>query len=609
MQVQSTTSANPSVAAPAVGVVKPNDVQVKTTLTPPSALNHVPAVAAAKPATTPAPQASFSEKDLKMRLGKVKRPKSKAQIPTILGLLILFVALISGVLLFGQGTGVFAPRATAETTPKNIRISNVTDKTFTISFYTEESTIAFVKYGEEGGSLSKQASDDRDQLSGVVKDYHLHHITLRGLSPSKNYSYVLGTGSSTFDDEGKPYSLSTAVKPSQSPSNSQTVYGNVTKNDKSPAEGSVVYIYSEGMGALSSLVKSSGSWGISLSNAFNIEKSNYATLTDESILDVKVQGAELDLLSNLQTTIAAAQPVVDMVLSRSGEAMGSTKSASSSASTAGDLPTVDKDELLADIDTSSSAILPESTESSEASSSSDEPLSLLTASNSAESAESSAAASSLATAEPEVLDLSTLDETKEASATTITTTQPVIKATLPANTMVRVVIHSDTAIDETVQTDANGEMVLDVASLGQNLEPGEHTASYTYIDPVSGKEVTKTYNFTVDPKAPRQLAAAVTPKATATPTPSPTKSPTPVPSIPYGSGNPYSPSISVSPTLSASPSSAVSTRSAIVSTTSGQYNSGSVGTTIALLLGGLFFVLAGVWSYFLATSFEVKNEG
>ncbi len=621
MQVQSTTQinrVNSPVSKPVAGVLDSADSKVKPTIAPPSALNHVAAAATTQPQASSVSQASFSEKDLKMELGKGKRPGSKKQIPTILGLLILFVALISGVLLFGQGTGVFAPRATAETTPKNIRISNVTDKTFTISFYTDESTIAFVKYGEESDALNKQASDDRDQLSGVVKDYHLHHITLRGLSPSKNYFYVLGTGSSSFDNEGQPYSLSTAAKPSQSPSNSQTIYGNVLESDSSPAEGAVVYIYSEGMGALSSLVKSSGSWGISLSNAFNTEKSSYLTLTDESVIDIKAQGVELAMLNSLQTTVGSAQPVADLILSKVGDAGVSPSSASDSASTSKDFPLVDKDELLAGIDTSGSATFSESTSSSDASSSSNQSSSessvLLAESDSTKLMESSAAAAPAAS-EPEVLNLSTLDETKEASATTITTTQPVIKAILPANTMIRVVIHSDTAIDETVQTDANGEMVLDVASLGQNLEPGEHTASYTYIDPVSGKEVTKTYNFTVDPKASRQLAAVITPKATATPalTISPIKSLTPVPSIPYGSGNPYSPTISAKPTLaisssSATSSSGISTRSAAVSTTSGQYNSGSVGTTIALLLGGLFFVSAGVWSYLLATSFEVKND-
>lgn len=556
MQVQSSQSATNAVSSRLSSEPSP-------ILTPPSALS-TPTLASASAASAN-----------KTKPVKNLRPKSKKQIPTILGLLILFVALISGVLLFGNGTGVFAPRATAETTPKNVRISNVTDKTFTISFYTDESTIAFVKYGEKNDALSKQASDDRDQLSGVVKDYHLHHVTVRGLSPGKEYFYVLGTGSNTFDNEGNPYSISTASKPNQSPTSNQTVYGNVLMADGSPAEGSVVYVYAEGMGALSTLVKSSGSWGISLANAFNIEKTGYASLTDDSALDVKAQGIEIGLLASSQVTVVTAQPVADLILGG-----GATPDMASSADVdASGLVSIDKTELLAGT---------ESTQMNELDESSDL------------ASKSTSASADLSEDKVEILNLSELDESQEASATTITTTQPQIKATLPANTMIRVVIHSDTTIDETVQTNANGEMVLDVASLGQNLEPGEHTASYTYIDPTTGKEVTKTYNFTVaptatasttDPTSVRQLAALTTPVPTA------------VPSIPYGSGNPYSPS--KSPTASVSP---ISTRSAIVSTSSGQYNSGSVGTTIALLLGGLFFVLAGVWSYFLAGSLEGAKE-
>ena len=606
MQVQSNTQAssqNLSSSAPPVPSANSVSAAIpqKPILTPPSAVNHVPSLAKSQDqpaisvkdsASQPVSQSSFSEKDLNVTLNKGKGLKSKKRIPTILGLLILFVALISGVLLFGQGTGVFAPRATPETTPKNIRISNVTDKTFTISFFTDESTVAFVKYGEDAKKLDKQASDDRDQLSGVVKDYRLHHVTVRSLAPGKNYFYVLGTGSSSFDNEGQPYSLSTAAKPNQSPSNNQTVYGNILNADGSPAEGAVVYLYSEGMGALSSLVKSSGSWGISLANAFNVEKSNYATLTNESLIDVKVQGIDVDSISNLQTTVASAQPMAGLTLGQDG----STAAASTANSS------VNKEELLAGVNTSSSANLMESTESSatttkQASASPGILQGLLSVNDSTNSA--------VATASSVVLNLNELSESEEASATTITTTQPQIKANLPANTMVRVVIHSDTAIDETVQTDANGNMVLDVASLGQNLEPGEHTASYTYIDPVTGKEVTKTYNFTVDPTATRQLAAAADLNMVSkTPTPTASKSPTPVPSIPYGSGNPYSPSASAPATISPT----ISTRSALVSTNSGQYNSGSVGTTIALLFGGLFFVMAGVWSYFLATSFEQKDS-
>lgn len=594
MQVQanqSTSQASPSLKPTTASSPAVNPTRV----TPPSALSHTPTLGQTTPVQnlTPPVAETDSMAELKAELqSKVKRPRSKKQIPTVLGLLVLFVALISGVLLFGQGTGVFAPRATPETSPQNIRITNVTDKTFTISFYTSERTIAFVKYGEDPKDLSRQASDDRDQLSGVVKDYNLHHITVRGLDPAKTYYYVLGTGSNTFDNDGQPYSLATATKPNQSPINNQTVYGNVLDAAASPAEGAVVYLYSEGMGALSSLVKASGSWGISLSNAFNAEKTAYLPLENDSLIDIKAQGTQPNLLASWQGMISAAAPVPDLNLSQGG--------ASSAATVSDDALEIDKDELLADLESGSE----EATDSSMSSE-------MLNAEQEQVEESSEAAKANLLSAEnqitpaaeePVVLDLDELEESAEATSTTITTTQPQIKATLPANTMVRIVVHSDTQIDETMQTDADGNLVLDVASLGQNLEPGEHSATYTYIDPVTGKEVTKTYNFVVAPEAePRQLAQAAT-----TPTPTPTA----VPSIPYGSGNPYTPTVTVTstPTPTASATPALSSNSAIVSTASGQYNAGSVGTTIALLLGGLFFILAGVWSYFLANSFALQNK-
>lgn len=594
MQVQ--TNQSTSQASPSLKPTTASSPAVSPTrVTPPSALSHTPALGQTPPVQnlTPPVTETDSMAELKAELqSKVKRPRSKKQIPTVLGLLVLFVALISGVLLFGQGTGVFAPRATPETSPQNIRITNVTDKTFTISFYTSERTIAFVKYGEDPKDLSKQASDDRDQLSGVVKDYNLHHITVRGLDPAKNYYYVLGTGSNTFDNEGQPYSIATATKPNQSPINNQTVYGNVLDGAASPAEGAVVYLYSEGMGALSSLVKASGSWGISLSNAFNAEKTAYLPLENDSLIDIKAQGTQPNLLASWQGMISAAAPVPDLNLSQGG--------ASSAATVSDDALEIDKDELLADLESGSE----EATDSSMSSEMLDTEQEQVEESSEAAKANLLSAENQVTPAveEPVVLDLDELEESAEATSTTITTTQPQIKATLPANTMVRIVVHSDTQIDETMQTDADGNLVLDVASLGQNLEPGEHSATYTYIDPVTGQEVTKTYNFVVAPEAePRQLAQAAT-----TPTPTPTA----VPSIPYGSGNPYTPTVTVTstPTPTASATPALSSNSAIVSTASGQYNAGSVGTTIALLLGGLFFILAGVWSYFLANSFALQNK-
>ena len=113
------------------------------------------------------------------------------KIPTLLGILILVAALVSGLIFFREGTGVFSPRATPQSAPKNIRVTNVTDSSFTVSFYTSEKTSAYVRYGTAASKLGSQASDDRDQFSGNVGSYHLHHITIQGLNPKTNYFFLI----------------------------------------------------------------------------------------------------------------------------------------------------------------------------------------------------------------------------------------------------------------------------------------------------------------------------------------------------------------------------------------------------------------------------------
>src|SRR5690606_12599373 len=101
---------------------------------------------------------------------------------------------------------VFSPRATPQTMPKNIQVTNLSDTGFSISFVTDEAVAGFIKYGTSPSDLSQQAGDDRDQLTGTVGTFMTHHITLRGLQPNTQYYYELGTGTSaTFDNNGAPY--------------------------------------------------------------------------------------------------------------------------------------------------------------------------------------------------------------------------------------------------------------------------------------------------------------------------------------------------------------------------------------------------------------------
>ena len=603
---QNQTSATTSQVKPAI-VVPPSTTPSTPSVNNPSNDKVVPTEQIGKVDKKKNDKKDKKSKKEKNVNGKADKKSAKKKIPTILGLLILIISLVAGVLLFGDGTGLFTPRATPETTPKNITVSNVTDKSFTVSFYTDEETIAFIKYGQSVNDVKQQASDDRDQLSGVIKAYRLHHLTVRGLESNKEYYYYLGTGSNTtFDNAGSPYKIKTASNPGGASPNNQTIYGTVIQNNGRPGEGAIVFVTLEGAGTLSTLVKSSGSWAVSLANAFNIGLNAYPEVNEDSALSIKVQGIETNSITNRTVTVASAQPVPEIIMGQEAKEINEDLSAA-------------REELLAENFVENENLIEETEdESIEASQESliiDEVIEEVdlvaetTTSNQLDNAEvnEDSEVETITLSESDrTLDLDEMDETSLATDNVIQTTQPIIKANLPPNVTVKIEIHSDTAIETITETDANGDLLIDVASLEKNLDPGEHTINYTYIDPQTGQEVTKSYNFTVS--EPSDTTSASTESVTRTIASAETTQ-----SLPYGSGDPYVPSRDLSPTPIPVPTDApieeatASVRETSVSTASGTYNAGSILNTVGLLALGLFFVITGTWSFFLAKQFSKKS--
>jgi hypothetical protein len=195
----------------------------------------------------------------------------------------------------------------------------------------------------------------------------------------------------------------------------------------------------------------------------------------------------------------------------------------------------------------------------------------------------------------------------------INTDQPTFTGKAAPNVEVTIEIHSETEITQQLISNPDGSFSLNIEELSKQLEPGEHTVKYSYEDPNTGELITKTQTFTVKPKSggTNQLAqAATTPTPTPTPTPTATPKASPSPSpTPFGSGNPYPVGGSGSASKSATASSSASaTRSAKVATNAAMPVSGSIGTTMTLIIGGLFFLLAGAWSFWISKEYVRQEE-
>jgi hypothetical protein len=482
---------------------------------------------------------------------------SQKQIPTLLGLAILVISLIGGIWFIGEGAGVFAPRAAPQTTPKKVKVTNLKETSFAVSFVTDEATAGFVKYGTEPGSLKSQASDDRDQVTGAIGQYTNHHITVRDLKPDTTYYYILGTSSTPkYDNNGAPFTVK-VPKRLGAPATAKTIYGTVTNSTGTPVGGALVYVSIPGVGPLSSVTKDSGSWAIPLSSARNTDGSAYASVAASDAIQLTAQG----LLGNSgafgSATIETAQPAPPLVLSDSGASSGENFENSTDANTVADTSAAGTSEVIT---TETQTLDPTLTQQEQVATQVPVDTTQQTTTE---------------TAIVPASDGKTIDLTQPTTQS-VKTTQPIIEGTAPAKVMLQIEIHSDSQITTQLTTDSSGKYTIDLAALKQQLEPGEHTITISYVDPVTKKTVTETRTFTVESTATLALASA-------------TSSPQP-----FGTGNPFT---LESPTPSPTASASAEPRVSNPSTASGDLESGSTETTFALALGGVFLLIAGAWSY------------
>ncbi len=383
-------------------------------------------------------------------------------IPTMLGLLITGIGLIVGVFLLRNPLRALI-KAAPEEIPRSVKITNISDNEFAVSWITDSAASGYVQYGENNPDLV--ISDDRDQEKGNIGSYSTHFVTVKNLKPSTNYNFKIGSGKNQFDDQGQPYQAKTGPQLGNPPA-ADIAYGRVITAIGDPAEGALVYVHLTGTVPQATLVKSSGSWVIPLSTARTSDLTSFAPYDRENDkLEVFVENGVQGSASTIVNT-ANDSPMADITLS----VAGSEK---------------DLDPVL------QISPVAEATNSA---------LSRFPASALSPSVESSSAAS------VKVLSPKINEE--------INSIHPQILGKAPANSTVQIEIHSDQVISGSVVTDPQGNWTYSVPA---NLTPGEHTITVSTV--INGVVQKVTRSFVVQAAGESNSPAfSATPSATLAPT-------------------------------------------------------------------------------------------
>ncbi len=232
---------------------------------------------------------------------------SKKTIPTIAGIFVLMLGVATGVFLL-QRQHIFHLGASSDTEPKDVRITNITDTGFSVSWITDKETTGSIEWGESP-SLGQTAHADRTQTDFI------HMVTLKHLKANTKHYFQIVSGGSKYTQAGSPWQVSTGAELAP-PEASKIISGKVQTSDGLPASGVAVYATVGSATPLATLTTQSGDWVISLANARNQSGSNYVNLSLDTSVELYIQGGPKGV-GSAQTLLKNANPTQAITLGRS----------------------------------------------------------------------------------------------------------------------------------------------------------------------------------------------------------------------------------------------------------------------------------------------------
>ncbi|MBP9817140.1 hypothetical protein KBC75_00100 [Candidatus Shapirobacteria bacterium] len=231
--------------------------------------------------------------------------KNERRIPSIIGVLLLLVAIVGGVYLTNSKTSV-QTKASGDCSPTGLQITNLTNKSADISFTTAATCNSNLQIDGKTYADARFSNSNKSEIP-----IRTHYFQVDNLTASTNYRFLIISGGQNFNFPD--FNLSTATTPSTNVPASKLAWGKVFSSTATPAVYAIVYLNIPGALPLSSYVTTDGNWNIPLSASFNEAKNNWFTIipsTPEDIVVISDDGLPTQISNNTDNN----NPVPDITI-------------------------------------------------------------------------------------------------------------------------------------------------------------------------------------------------------------------------------------------------------------------------------------------------------
>lgn len=230
------------------------------------------------------------------------------KIPTLLGLFVIGIGIVVTSFLARNSTNTFT-NASPTWEPQNIKVTNINDNSFTVSYTTETETNGSISFGKDI-NLGNSAIDDFDKINNNISSKKIHYFTIDNLEADTKYFFTIMSGNNVYSNNNIPFEISTSKKLEANVSNLDKVGGKVIQtNGESPKEA-IVYLTGENIQPLSTLVKKDGTYELNISFLKNQNLDNIVSLKENDILSINIVGNSMQSQIKILAKQVNSVPVV-----------------------------------------------------------------------------------------------------------------------------------------------------------------------------------------------------------------------------------------------------------------------------------------------------------
>ena len=206
------------------------------------------------------------------------------KVPAILWVILILIGIPLTIYNLKNQT-VSSSQASESESPQDVKVTNISNNSFTVTYRTQTPSIGSVNYGLDK-QLGTSVLENIDEGNAALSPRTIHSISLKELTPSTKYYLAIISGDNTFLNNGTPYEITTGPEIPSPFAQENIIKGKIILPDGHAPSEAIIYVSAQNSQILSGTVNNNGEFSFSLKDLRTDDLTSYFNTTNITVFNI-----------------------------------------------------------------------------------------------------------------------------------------------------------------------------------------------------------------------------------------------------------------------------------------------------------------------------------